>query len=295
MVSAKTSDRRLARACLVLVGILSAACGPMMQHAPRPPGAGVATVSPVTIDHSPFSTEERARISAVDPWIAQAATKHRIDPDLLRGMVWIESRFDPRAQSPAGARGLMQLMPDTAAALAKRVDGARADSYDPQFNVLAGTLYLSDMLARYRGDMVLALAAYNAGPGNVDRWLQEDGELPPRSREYAALVLAAKSRFETVWRVPDERASDTQLATHAPVPVRAPAPVVIPLPPDDEDAEVPVRYDLDKVERVDPPRIVTDEPERDVPVPSITSPDDDAAPAAAEPELGLGVLPSVGG
>lgn len=266
----------------------------MIHDAPRPPGAGQSTTSPVAIDHSPFSSEERARISAVDPWITQAATKHRIDPDLLRGMVWVESRFDPRAQSPAGARGLMQLMPDTARALAKRIGGQHPDSYDAQFNVLAGTLYLSDMLARYRGDMTLALAAYNAGPGNVDRWLAEDGELPPRSREYAALVLAAKDRFETVWRVPDERVTDTQLAAHDPVPVRAPAPVLIPLPPDDEgEDDVPVRYDRDPVERVDPPRIVEDEPERDVPVPSITS-DDEAAPATAEPELGLGVLPSVG-
>jgi hypothetical protein len=268
----------------------------MIHDAPRPPGAGRSTMSPVTIDHSPFSSDERARISAVDPWITQAATKHRIDPDLLRGMVWVESRFDPRAQSPAGARGLMQLMPDTANALAKRIDGPRGDAYDAQFNVLAGALYLSDMLARYRGDMVLALAAYNAGPGNVDRWLNEDGELPPRSREYAALVLAAKDRFETVWRVPADAETGTQLASHEPVPVRAPAPVVIPLPPGDEEADVPVRYDLDRVERVEPPRTVEDEPERDVAVPplqpSVTS-DDDAAPAAAEPALGLGVLPSV--
>ncbi|HET6583432.1 MAG TPA: lytic transglycosylase domain-containing protein [Nannocystaceae bacterium] len=292
-MSAQTSDRCVARAALVLVGILSAACGPMIHDAPRPPGAGQSTMSPVPIDHSPFSSEERARISAVDPWIAQAATKHRIDPDLLRGMVWVESRFDPRAQSPAGARGLMQLMPDTAKALARRIEGPRSDAYDPQFNVLAGTMYLSDMLARYRGDMVLALAAYNAGPGNVDRWLEEDGELPPRSREYAALVLAAKDRFETVWRVPAEHPGDTQLATHEPIPVRAPPPVVIPLPPGDDEADAPARDDLERVEPREPRRVVADEPERDVPVPSITSIDDEAAPAAAEPELGIGVLPSL--
>jgi hypothetical protein len=263
----------------------------MVEVAPRPPGGGRSTSSPVTVDHSPFSTDERARIAAVDPWIEQAAVKHRMDANLLRGIVWVESRFDPRAQSPAGARGLMQLMPATAAGLAPRVHGARANAYDPQFNVLAGTLYLSDMLARYRGDMVLALAAYNAGPGNVDRWLEEDGELPPRSREYADLVLAAKSRFELVWRVPDERATDTQLAA-APVPVRAPAPVVIPEPPMADTDDPPVRYDLDKVERT-PPRLVDDAPERDVPVPSFRRDEAERADEADAPAIGVGVLPSV--
>ncbi len=264
---------------------------------PRPPG-GVATTSssPVVVDDSPFSVEERERIAAVDPWIEQAATKHRIDPDLLRGMVWVESRFDPRAQSPAGARGLMQLMPATAAGLAPRVNqSGRANAFDPQFNVLAGTLYLSDMLARYRGDVVLALAAYNAGPGNVDRWLDEDGELPPRSREYADLVLAAKTRFETRWRVPDER-TDTQLAA-APTPVRAPAPVVIPEPPAVEEPEPPLRWDLDQIDRTDAPALTDDEPERDVPVPAFTPDvDESRAPAKTEdePAIGLGVLPSVG-
>jgi hypothetical protein len=270
----------------------------MVEHGPRPPGGVATTSSPVVVDESPFSVEERARIAAVDPWIEQAATKHRIDPDLLRGLVWVESRFDPRAQSPAGARGLMQLMPATAAGLAPRVNpSGRANAYDPQFNVLAGTLYLSDMLARYRGDVVLALAAYNAGPGNVDRWLEEDGWLPPRSREYADLVLAAKQRFEKGWRVPDER-TNTQLAA-APVPVRAPAPVVIPEPPAAEEEDPPLRWDLDKVERTDAPALATDEPERDVPVPAFTRDDDDDdahAPAttADEPAIGLGVLPSVG-
>jgi len=265
----------------------------MVEVAPRPPGGGRQASSPVTVDHSPFSADERARIAAVDPWIEQAAVKHRMDANLLRGIVWVESRFDPRAQSPAGARGLMQLMPATAEGLAPRVNGARANAYDPQFNVLAGTLYLSDMLARYRGDVVLALAAYNAGPGNVDRWLREDGELPPRSREYADLVLAAKSRFELVWRVPDERTTDTQIAKAEPTPVRAPAPVVIPEPPADDEDDVPVRYDLDKVERTDAPSLVDDEPERDIPVPSFTR--DEAEPADGDdaPALGVGVLPSV--
>jgi hypothetical protein len=268
----------------------------MVETGPRPPG-GAATSSPAVVDESPFSVEERARIAAVDPWIEQAATKHRIDPDLLRGLVWVESRFDPRAQSPAGARGLMQLMPATAAGLAPRVNpSGRANAYDPQFNVLAGTLYLSDMLARYRGDVVLALAAYNAGPGNVDRWLEEDGWLPPRSREYAELVLAAKQRFEKGWRVPDER-TNTQLAA-APVPVRAPAPVVIPEPPVAEEEDPPLRWDLDKVERTDASALAADEPERDVPVPAFTR-DDDVEPhapatTADEPAIGLGVLPSVG-
>jgi len=259
----------------------------MVDGAPRPPGAGPSLEpSPVAVDDSPFSLEERQRITSVDPWVEQAAMRHRLDPDLLRGMIWVESRYDVRATSPAGARGLMQLMPATARALAERIE-VRGGAYDPEFNVLAGSLYLSDMMERYDGNVVLALAAYNAGPGNVDRWLREDGGLPPRSREYAALVLAAKTRFETVWSVPDERPVPTQLATS--VPVRAPAPVVIPEPPtlaEDGEDDIEVRYDLDRVETPYVNRPAGEVPER-APVPVV-----EAAPAEG-PETGVGVLPSV--
>lgn len=144
---------------------------------------------------APFSSTERERITPIQPWVEQVARTHAIDPDLINGIIWVESRFVPRAKSSAGARGLMQLMPATANAMARQMGRPMARVYDPQFNIEAGSLYLLGLLDRYDGDETLALAAYNAGAGNVNRWMREDGELPPRSLEYVEHVLRARRRF----------------------------------------------------------------------------------------------------
>lgn len=99
-------------------------------------------------------------------------------------VIQAESGGDPMAVSPKGARGLMQLMPDTA----KEVAGELGIAYDedrltsdPQYNMALGTAYLNKMLGKYNGNAVLALAAYNAGPGSVDKWVKEYGD--PRTGE----------------------------------------------------------------------------------------------------------------
>ncbi|MGD0775623.1 MAG: lytic transglycosylase domain-containing protein [Candidatus Solibacter sp.] len=97
------------------------------------------------------------------PLIDSAAKQHQVEPKVLRGMIEQESGFRPCAISPKGAKGLMQLMPATIEQF--KVD----DVFDPQQNIEAGATYLQQLLEKYKGDLKLALAAYNAGPGSVDK------------------------------------------------------------------------------------------------------------------------------
>ena len=119
------------------------------------------------------------------------ARNHGLDPALVAAVVYVESRFDPNAQSAAGAVGLMQLLPETAKGIALRTGGHRfvvADLRDPEINVRYGTWYLDHLRGRY-GDPRLALAAYHAGQGNVDQWQAEGvGIAFPETRDYVEEV-----------------------------------------------------------------------------------------------------------
>jgi soluble lytic murein transglycosylase-like protein len=129
-----------------------------------PAAAPAATAAPATATASalPAGVPYAAEITA-------AARRHGIDPALLAGLVRQESNFDPDAGSPAGARGLTQLMPGTAAALGV------TDASDPQQAIEGGAKYLAQQLKAFGGDVEKALAAYNAGPGAVRRY----GGVPP--------------------------------------------------------------------------------------------------------------------
>ena len=137
------------------------AYAPAGSSASRRPGPG---------DHSAYSRE-----------IAEAAALYEVPERLIWAVIRVESGFDPRAVSPRGARGLMQLMPETAAILGVR------NVFDPRENIHGGTRHLRAMMVRFRHDVRLAVAAYNAGVKPVETYR---GVPPyPETRRYVTLVL----------------------------------------------------------------------------------------------------------
>lgn len=123
---------------------------------------------------------------SLDDIIARASQRYKVEPGLIRAVIKAESNFNPTAVSSAGARGLMQLMPGTARGLGV------TDSFDPEQNVMGGTRFLRQMIDRYDGNLDAALAAYNWGPGNVDK---KGNFLPRETREYLVKVKSFYSEY----------------------------------------------------------------------------------------------------
>lgn len=126
------------------------------------------------------------------------ARNYRLDPALLAGVIYQESKFDAHARSSSGAIGLMQLLPDTARGIAVHTGGSKfrvADLDDPEINVRYGSWYLRHLLDRY-GDEAAALAAYNAGQENVDTWRREGkGIAFSETRHYVKRVEHLKTLY----------------------------------------------------------------------------------------------------
>lgn len=137
-----------------------------------------------------------------DDIIRQQAADKGLDPALIAAVIYAESRFVSGRTSTAGAQGLMQITPATARDIAKRSGGTAfvlEDLDTPQVNISYGSYLLRELLDRYDGDVAAALAGYNAGPGNADRWGGADlrvEDIPyPETRAYVTKVLDAQRRY----------------------------------------------------------------------------------------------------
>lgn len=151
-------------------------------------------------------------LSAVDAPLRAAAAEAGVDADLLRGLVAAESSGDPRARSPDGAVGLLQLLPSTAADMARPLglDPATVDLEDPATNLRLGARFLRRLLGMFDGDEVFAVAAYNAGPEPVKRWRHRAADAPsaevvrregyPETRTHVERVLRYRDGFRAARR-----------------------------------------------------------------------------------------------
>jgi soluble lytic murein transglycosylase len=145
--------------------------------------------------------------------IRQQAADKGLDPSLIAGVIYVESRFRDQT-SHAGAKGLMQILPSTADYIARKSGGTafqQGDLATPQINIAYGSWYLRYLLQHYHGNELLALAAYNAGEGKVDEWYREAsarGEdfdvashIPfPETRSYVGSVLEVRARYRQEYR-----------------------------------------------------------------------------------------------
>ncbi len=152
------------------------------------PAIALFPAAKITQPHVDVATEFEAvqPSRAYEDIIQEAAAEFEMDPALIRAVMQTESAFHPYAVSRAGAEGLMQLMPELADEMGV------TDSFDPRENIMGGARYLKRLLDHHKGNLDLALASYNAGPGNVERY----GGVPPfrETRRYVRTIKALYAR-----------------------------------------------------------------------------------------------------
>jgi len=158
----RSERRRAAAGGLLLTGLALAGA----LHHGGGGGSEPTVASETTRTSGPEATDKTTAPEAgpYDGIIREAAVKYGVNPDLVRAVIRTESNFNPTAKSRVGAQGLMQLMPKLAREL------GISDAFDPRENIFGGVKYLSRLLDRHDGDVSLALASFNAGPRNVDRY-----------------------------------------------------------------------------------------------------------------------------
>jgi len=158
-------------------------------------------------------TASAANDSPYHELVAAAASRYGVDAELITSVMEVESHFDPKAISPKNARGLMQLLPETATRLGV------TNIFDPQQNIEAGTRYLKELLQLYKNDLTLTLAAYNAGPDKVQKY----GDVPPY-RETQSYVKQVKRKYQKNKSAPPANSATGPTATAAPAASPTPPP-----------------------------------------------------------------------
>src|SRR3954454_3545315 len=193
----RPSRSRVVRRWLLLLGALAVAAG------------GIILATAQFVDKA---VHEVTLPLPHDDIIRQQARDKHVDPALIAAVIYTESRFRDQT-SHAGAKGLMQIMPETADYIARKSGGTefrREDLATPQINIAYGTWYLRYLLTKYQGNTILALAAYNAGEGKVDQWWRAASARGERfrvashipfqeTRDYVHRVLSARAEYRRTW------------------------------------------------------------------------------------------------
>lgn len=194
----------------VALVVLLSACAGTPAPTPAPPQPEPVPAPTTTVPEEPEPPEpepepelppleltdaELTRARSVQKIVARAASEHGVDANLINGIIWVETKFNARARNPSGARGLMQLMPITSKAMAKRL-GRKHAPMDPDFSVQAGTKLLAQLTEKYDGDEEMALFGYARGIGSVANWRETPGQpMPEGVQSFIRKVRRAQAKF----------------------------------------------------------------------------------------------------
>jgi soluble lytic murein transglycosylase-like protein len=175
---------------------VAAAPEPIVAPEPAPVVAPEPAPPEPAFEPLKLNAEQLARARKVQPLVVQASKDFGVEPNLINGIIWTESKFNHKARNRSGAKGLMQLMPITARGMAKKL-GRPVRVYDPEFSIQAGTKLLSIMLERFDGDEELALFAFARGGGRERGWLANgETEMPQGVQKFIARVRRGQKTFE---------------------------------------------------------------------------------------------------
>jgi hypothetical protein len=169
---------RLAAACMILAAALS----PPAPVRAEPPGGSASNGSATAATTDAAAKGSGPSVDDICRTLAQAAAGNDLPEEFFTRLIWQESRFDPAAVSPAGAQGIAQFMPQTAAM--RRLTNA----FEPLQALRESASYLRELRTTFRGNLGLAAAAYNAGPGPVEAWLARRSVLPAETQAYVMIV-----------------------------------------------------------------------------------------------------------